>query len=311
MMSFQAYSINTLWASPTHQANLTYNQWFTGSILTPSATTLPPSHPALELELIGTKIYGFYDSKWTLHQTPAIWGIQPLFDFQMSFTNRLGIEFIGSAISYSSQGASSTYASDSTFRLGFQISTDKQNTWIPDFRILFQETFPTGHYNKLNPKRKGTDSTGEGSFQSGLQLVIQKLFFGKEKHPLRLRGSIGFFAPSSVFVKGINYYGGDPTTRGTVLPGNYLMGFAYGEFALNSQWAIACEVNYFQGKKGQFLRNSGPDINIPAYSQFSILPEIQHTFSENFGIIIGGWFTLAGKNSQAFNTLFFTALFIF
>lgn len=311
VVCLQIFSFDGNLTTSVQAAGKEYAQWFMGPILTPNPTTVPPAHPGLELDLIASKNYGFYDSHGKLKHTPAIWGIRPLFDFQMGFNSILGAEIIGSMVTNFSQGESSTHLADSIFRLGFQVSTDKEDSWVPDFRILFQETFPTGNYQKLDQKKKGTDSTGQGSFQTGIQFVFQKAFLSKESHPFRLRGSIGYFVPSAVTVKGLNYYGGDPKTRGTAYLGKYYVGFLYGEYALSRTWALACELNYQQGEKGKFTRKKGIEIKIPSFNQLSVLPEIQHTFTENFGIIIGGWFTVSGKNSLAFSKVFGSVLFIF
>jgi hypothetical protein len=282
-----------------------------GPILTPNPTTVLPGHPGLELDLIASKEYGFYDSKGRLKTTPDLWGIRPLFDFQVGFNKVLGAELIGSMITNFRQGKSSTHLADTIFRLGFQIATDKDDSFIPDFRILIQETFPTGNYQKLSPQKMGTDSTGQGSFQTGIQFVFQKAFLAKKSHPFRLRASIGYFVPSAVAVKGLNCFGGDSRTKGTVCLGKYYSGFLYGEWALSRRWAVACEFNYLEGEKGRFTRKSGMEITIPSFRQLSFLPEIQHTYTENVGIIVGGWFTVSGKNSPAFGKVFGSALFIF
>lgn len=293
------------------QSNIEYPQWFTGPILTPNPITLSPGHPGLELELSFSETYGFYDSQGKLNRTSTMLGIQPLFDFQMGFNNVLGIELIGSVLSNSSGGVSSVYPADSIFRLGFQISTDKEDSWIPDSRILIQETFPTGRYQESNPNKNGTDITGEGTFQTGIEFVFQKLFFAKAKHPLRLRGCIGYFVPAPVVVRGFNYYGGSTTAKGTVFPGKYITGFLYGEFALTRTWAIACELNYQQGEKGRYRIDRGEKIVIPSFNEIWVLPEIQHTFSENCAMVIGGWFTPSGRNTSAFSKFFCAALVIF
>ncbi len=307
----QAFAFDNNSAASTGSAGKEYRQWFTGPILTPNPTTVPPDHPGLELVLISSKNYGFYDAHGNLERTPAIWGIRPLFDFQVGFNSVLGAELIGSMVTNFSQGESSTHLSDSIFRLGFQVSIDKENSWIPDFRILFQETFPTGKYQKLNPKKNGVDSTGQGSFQTGVQFVFQKLFSAKAKHPFRLRGSVGYFVPSSVDIKGFNSYGGDAQTNGTIYPGKYFSGFLYGEYALSRTWALACEFNYLQGKKGGYSKKMGSIIEVPSFNQLSILPEIQHTYTENLGIVLGSWLTVAGKNSLAFSKVFCAVLFLF
>ena len=243
-----------------------YAQWFTGPIITPNPVTVPPNHPGLELVLIGSRSYGFYDSHGHVQKAPSICGISPLFDFQAGFNDVIGAELIGSMITNFSKGESATYLGDSIFRLGFQISTDKPDSWIPDFRVLLQETFPTGKYQKLSPKKNRADCTGQGSFQTGIQLVAQKLFFSRTNHPLRLRGTLSYFIPSPVNVNGLNFYGGEVQTKGTIYPGKYFSGFLYGECSLSRRWAIACEFNYQQGENGRFSKKRGIKIDaaIPA-----------------------------------------------
>lgn len=182
-----------------------YKQWFTGPVLTPTPITMDPSHPALEVAIVGSQIYGKYDSEWHLDRIPTIWGVGPFVDFQAAFNKVIGIEFIGSLPTYFSKGASSTHLNDSIFRLGFQVSNDKEGTWVPDFRILLQETFPTGKYQKFNPSKNGTDATGQGSFQTGMHLAFQKLFHISKGHDFRLRWTLGYFFPASVQVKGYSH----------------------------------------------------------------------------------------------------------
>jgi hypothetical protein len=71
------------------------------------------------------------------------------------------------------------------------------------------------------------------------------------------------------------------------------------------------EANYQQGRKGGFSRKRGIEIEVPAFSQLSLAPEIEHTLSPNLAFILGAWFTVKGKNSPAFRTYFLNALWIF
>lgn len=288
-----------------------YKQWFMGPIVTPNATTVLPGHPGVEFDIIASRTYGSYDGHWKINHTSTIWSVRPLLDFQLGFNDFIGIEFIGSAVTNFSQGKSSTNLEDTILRFGYQVSLDRDDSWIPDFRILFQENFPTGNYQNLNPRKNKTDLSGQGSYQSGIQLVLQKLFRSNQQHPFRLRGSVGYFVPSPVSVKGLNYYGGSSETLGRIYPGQYLSTFFFGEYALSRRWNLACELNYQQGKSGRYRRKKGENIMVPSSTQISILPEIQHTYSKNLGIIVGGWFTLTGKNSAAFSQAFGSVLILF
>ena len=297
----------------------TYEQWFTGPLFAPLAITPDPAHPGIEVTYGVTNTYGFYDSDWKLKNASDIWTLYNYVDFQAGFNPIVGIEFLGSWVSNFKEGRNSVRIQDTIFRLGFQIlNTENNHTLIPNFRIIIQETFPTGNYQKLNPKKKGTDLTGLGSFQTGIFLSLQKLYHLSGKHKFETRFSLGYFVPSNVKVKGLNAYGGGTKTEGTVHPGHYITCYLSGEYNLNDRWALGFDANYqhnfsgnFLGEKG-FTRNGLPaQITVPLMDQFTIAPELEHTFSENTGILLGIWFSVVGRNVPAFRSVFIAILHIF
>ncbi len=288
-----------------------YKQWFTGPLFTPNAITLEPGHPGIEPIVIFTNFYGKYDANGHLRHTPKMTNILPCVDCQGGITERIGVEVIAFVAQNFSRNVSSTNFKDSILRVGYQISNDIKHTWIPDFRIVVQETLPTGKYQKLKLQKFGTDCSGQGVFQTGLYLVTQKLFFADSCHPLRLRGVAGYFFQSSRKVKGLNFYGGGINTNGIVHPGNYMTFFLLSEYALTRKWALACELNYQRGKAGRYSWKSGQQCALPSYNQFTIYPEIQHTLSKNTALVFGGAFTASGKNSNAYYSLAWAYLYIF
>lgn len=288
-----------------------YSQWFVGPILAPNPQALPVGHPALELAFLGYENYGMYNNNGHVHKTKSIWSIGPYIDFQISLNEIIGVEYIGAFLTNFSQGAQYAHFQDSIFRFGIQILNDKLESWVPDFRILFEEIFPTGNYEKFNPDRYGTDSTGKGSFQSGLYFAFQKLVSLPNGHNLRSRLDLGYFFPSPVQVKGINFYGGDSYTKGKVYPGHYFSGYICVEYSLTRTLAFTVESNYLWGRKGHYSQKSGPHIEIPSDWQISLAPEIQYTFTTNFGILLGSWFTVAGQNTSAFRSYFVSGLYVF
>lgn len=292
-------------------ASSKYKQWFAGPLFTPNATTVLPGHPAIEPVIIVSDTYGKYDSYGHLHYLPDLIAVIPYVDFQLGINERIGIEIIGLIAKNFCRGATSTHFKDTIVRAGYQISMDVPNSWIPDFRILFQETLPTGNYQKLNPRRNGTDCTGQGSYQTGVHFAAQKLFWAESAHPFRMRADFGYFFQSSVQVKGFNYYGGNRKTKGIVHPNKFFTIYLFGEFSLSRTWALGCELNYQHGSKGKFSRKRSVEIEVPAFNQFVIYPEIQHTISNNSAIILGGAFTISGKNSTAFKSFLFAFLHLF
>jgi hypothetical protein len=283
-----------------HIPDSEYPQWFTGALLIPYARTVPPAHPALEVVFVASENYGRYNSEWELEQTPRMWGMTPYYDFQASFTNTIGFELIGSVITNFSSGQVSTHLQDTILRLGFQVSNDKGDSWVPDFKIIIQEVFPTGNYQKLSSHKNSTDSTGEGSFQTGVHAAFEKSFNQLGKHPFRIRGDIGYSIPAAVNVQGLNYYGGTSQTKCTVYPGKYYTIFLFGELSLTKRCALALELNYQHGEPGRISGLQTTKMNVASFDELCVLPEFQYTLTKNMGLILGGWFTVAGKNTTAF-----------
>lgn len=290
-----------------------YPQWFVGPLFTPNPLELEVHHPGLETVLVALHTEGEYTNKGRIDHTNSMWTVGPYIDYQQSLNEWFGYEVIGFLVTNIKKGITSTHLKDTILRLGFQISRDKKATWIPDFRILFQETFPTGKYQKSNPKKFETDLTGQGSFQSGLHLAFQKLFNISEIHKLRIRFTTGFFFPSSVHVKGINYYGGTVDTSGKVAPGQYSTTYFTSELSITNKCSLTLETNYIQGLQGKFSNKSSRvnDMKIPAYRQLTLAPELQYTISPNLGFLGGLWFSVYGRNSSSFSSAFISLLYIF
>lgn len=305
--SYNAYD------DPSHQPIVEkkqYQQWFVGPVIAFTPITVDVKHPAIEPSLAFNWNYGTYNDSGKLARHSPIFSIQPFVDFQFAANKFLAFEILASSSTSFCKGASSTYLNDTEFNVGFQVSTDAPGTWIPDFRILFEEVLPTGKYDKLKPSKHGTDLTGQGAFETGVNLVFQKFFPRKGGHNIRISGSVGCLIPSAVKVKGINYYGGNKSTNAKVYPGTILNSFFVLEYAFSRTWGMTIENNFIMQFPGKKPHNQ-PDLALPTTYQFSIAPEIQHTLSPNLGLVAGTWFSLLGRNSNAFAQAFLAVLYIF
>jgi hypothetical protein len=296
---------------------LTYQPWFTGPLLSPTPINMDPLHPAIEPSLTIFNTYGFYNSHWKMEKQDNVWGINPLIDFQFGITKNLGIETIVSSISNFSKGQRATYFQDTLFLLGYQISNNIKGSWVPDFRILIEELFPTGKYQKLNPEKLGIDATGFGSFQTGPSFVVRKLYY-LPHGVLTLKWSGTYLFPSSVNVKGFNTYGGGHGTNGTVKPGQSFIAFFSGEYSLNQCWVLAFDSellfqrkSHFKGKRGTFAPGVPASTELPVSIQISFAPEVECNITPLSGLLGGVWFTVAGRNSNAFASVFFAYLQVF
>lgn len=276
--------------------------WFTGPLLAPSGSCNELGQVSWQPYLFVTNNYGEFDNGWNRVNAPNLWVIQPLVDITYGIATFMDIESTPAFVIQNSQGSTSIRFSDTPFFLGIQALRQKEGTWIPDLRIRLQQIFPLGQYDKLNPKKHGTDNSGQGSYQSGITFDFQKTFMMAPQHYFRLRWAIeSILYASTVHVGGINAYGGAPDTEGKVRPGKTYNFYLSGEYTITHNWGFAFDTLYtlitpshFSGKKG------GASVGTRTSHQISFSPQIEYNFSEFFGVIGGAWFTLAGKNSSQF-----------
>ena len=304
-------------SSIPNENQLTYAPWFTGPLLAPTPINMKPGHPAIEPSLTVFNTYGRYDSNWKLKKQDHTWTINPFLDFQFGITNNVGIETLISYVSNFKNGKTFNHFQDTIVLFGYQISNDIKGSWIPDLRLILQETFPTGNYQKLDPDKEGIDSTGFGSFQTGPVLAFRKLFYLPNNF-FSLRGSLGYLFPSSVNVKGFNTYGGGYGTQGKVKPGQVFIAFLSGEYSINQRWALAFDSEIFCQRRSRFSGKSGvtasgetSNTGLPSSVQISFAPEFEYNFTPKSGLLAGVWFTVAGKNSLAFASTFLAYLYVF
>lgn len=284
--------------------------WFTGTLLPPSAINAQPGHPVFAPYISLTLTYGNYNDNWKLNKINNTFSINPFIEFLFGINESIGVDVYASFISNFKEGQKSTHLQDTIVLIGFQIAKDTPKSWTPDIRITLQETFPTGNYQKLNPQKLGIDATGQGSFQTGFNLITQKLF-PLENHYLILKWTIGYLFPSSVHVKGLNTYGGEAKTSGKIFPGQTLMAYFSGEYSLTQRWALAFDTFFeyqgnasFSGRTGRNLDGTPSRVGSSPKIQMSIAPEVEYNLSATSGILLGGWATIFGKNSPAFASIF-------
>lgn len=311
------FSRTTTYEHLAQLPEISYVPWFTGSILPPSAVNAAPGHPIIAPIFAVTNTYGEYKDNWKLKGTTNTWGITPYLELLFGINNYIGIDIYVSSISNFKKGQNSTHLQDTIAMLGFQIAKDKPHTWIPDIRFLIQETFPTGSYQKLNPKKNGIDSTGLGSFQTGFNFIIQKLF-SIQNHFIKLKWTFNYLFPAPVHVKRFNAYGGGYGASGKVFPGQIAMFYFSGEYSLNQKWVLTFDTVFEYQGKSRFSGNPGSmkngleaSVGKPLMLQFSFAPQIEYNLSPSSGLLFGSWLTLFGKNSPAFATILGACYFTF
>lgn len=202
-------------------------------------------------------------------------------------------------------GAKAYGLGDVTAGIGIQAMRQQEHSLIPNLRIVFAETIPTGKYANLSATESGLDAMGVGSYQSSLQFNFQSLYPIQSQY-LRTRLSLSYTYLSTVKINGLNVYGGDFSTRGTVYPGAVIGVDGAAELTLTQHWVAVMEgvyqhknLTHFQSSQIESLPLSSKIHSFKSYS-YSLAPAVEYNFTENIGVIAGVWFTIAGENTAKF-----------
>lgn len=283
--------------------------WFTGPLLTPSGHIVPAGYINVEPYLYASVVHAHYNKNWDAKSIPNIYAITPQIFLQIGLTKKMDFTLIPQMVWQETQGKSAARLADMPIGLGYQLLLDTENGWWPAIKLFLHEVLPLGHYQRLDPAKLGTDSTGTGSFITEIGVVFSRLFWFGGSHYLNPRLALAYDIPARVHVAGFNTYGGGYGTHGYVYPGQALRATLGLEFSLTRQWVLACDFQYaevaktrFKGTKGILAPGIPASVGVPSFSEFSLAPAIEYNWNESLGIIGGCWFTVAGRNAADFAT---------
>jgi hypothetical protein len=281
--------------------------YFIGSLLSPHGKTVAKGKVNWETYLYVTDNIGVYKHFNHHHSAPGPRTVNPVIDVSFGLSSCADLEIIGGFESRKKKGVSSTRMTDTIVKWGYQALVEDNRWWKPDLRITLNQSYPTGIYNKFNPKKLDTESSGTGSFHNGLGLNFQKLYQICGIHYLRVRFALTYTIGTTVHVRGVNTFGGGFGTKGKVKPGDLFTGLLALEYSLTKRTALAIDIlqlnhlkSKFSGAKGVNRMGNPAKVGRSNMSQFSLAPAIEYSFSKNFGVIGGVWFTVTGRNSTDF-----------
>lgn len=274
--------------------------WLTGPLLTPTARVIPKGHFTAEPYIFYIVNYGRFDEQGKRVRQPKF--LQWVFQvpIRIGLTQKIDLSFTPQSAYSRSQGASKWTLSDLPIGFDFQIYKGDETTLLNNVKLSLIESIPLGKYQKLKLRKFGTDAGGNGAWHTNVGITIGKLIHYGGHHYLSLRMGTYYVLFQRVSVKGLNYYGGDPSTKGKVSPGNELRWLFGAEYTLTKNWALALDLAaFFKGQnrfKGETLLPSGN----PSTTSYSIAPAIEYNWSPAMGVIAGSWFTVAGRNAPNF-----------
>jgi hypothetical protein len=281
--------------------------WNTGPLLSPSYTCVSAGGYNIEPYIYATTIYGNYDASWkTVSQTNFIQTYSYTL-IQVGITNHFNVS-ISPQFFYQQQGNYSTANIGDLPLEAFFCPLDETDT-RPGILIGVKASVPLGKYRRLSPDGSTIEAIGAGSWRPAVSIIAGKQIHFSGVHFLTVRF---YFSPqfrNKFPVQGFHSYGGGVDTKGTIAMGTQYTFIGSFEYAFSRHGVFSFDFQYqhnnkitFKGSQGftDHTRTIQAANGVPSSEQFSIAPALEYNFNENVGFIGGLWFSIAGRNTQAF-----------
>lgn len=301
--------IFVLWALPllageeeTH--NISFENlptpWFTGPLIAPSGYTVPPGHFSLQPFFNSFVNVGTYNSHWKARSTPNFYNANLRVRVKAGVLKWLDVQLTPQVTYQETQGKHSVGFGDLFFTLNFQLLTYELKDPWPALKLILSTSIPSGKYQKLKPSLKATDAMGTGCWYPEAAIVLSKLWYLSGIHYFEARLYTGYRIATPTSVKGLSFYGGDRSTRGTSYPGNIFYVDGAFQYNFTQSFVLACDVYYLHRDRSRFSGHTKEAATRPSEEQFSLAPALEYNWNEDIGIIGGVWFSVAGRNTPQF-----------
>jgi hypothetical protein len=283
--------------------------WFTGPIIAPAGTVVPLGNFEFEAFLFLSTTTGVYNRNWDqISSKNNFFSVNPEFYFYLGLTPWADINLVLQFFYNTVRNQNHVNFGDTTVALDLQLLPDDYTPYFPGIKFTLRETFPTGPYQNLNPKKLLTDLNGGGTYATGLNLVFYKVFNVFDAHFLTMTLSSLYTISAPFDVKGFNLYGGGRNAKGKVYPGNQTQIIASFEYSLSQNIVLSLDNIYTHTNKTSFKGYPGTiegilsNVSAPSSESISFCPALEYNFSSNLGINTGCYFSAFGRNSQIFRT---------
>ncbi|AOX18785.1 hypothetical protein [Kozakia baliensis] len=310
-------AIVTLLASIGSTSLAYANQWYTGSLVSPSGTT-QPGVLNVEPYYSYNQPLGLFDSRGGAH--PASHPIQRMFSnstlWKYGILPDLSVQ-VHTIVDYEWKHATDhshgPKTGDVPVDLIYRFVRPDPKRYIPALNLFVGMIFPTGDYKKLGNTE---DGVGSGAYVFRFAITEQSTYTLPGNHELRLRIWNWFRrAVTSATLVDTTSYGTAHGFRGRGQPGmSGETGFSL-EYALSQKWVMAMDLarDWANGSRLRGYEASGRYVNKigSAGTDWQIAPAFEYNWNAHWGIIVGSAFYFAGhnKNIQASPQFAINAIF--
>lgn len=274
--------------------------WFTGPLLATSSSVVKPGHLKLQPYFEAMVRVSDYDAHWHTISRPNFYHLRLRAKTKFGIAPRLDFQFVPILIYNETEGEQSVNIGDMPVEFNLQLFRSDALGRKPAMKLSLHADLPIGKYKKLNPHKKKTDAMGSGCWFPGLALHYSDLWHISGLHYIEIRIEGEYRIGVPVRVKGFNTYGGDKTTHGTEIPGNYGFLDAAIQYNLTQNWALACDFRYEHNNRDRFTGKTTSPMIHPSKEVYSLAPAIEYNWSKNLGVLGGVWFSAFGRNAPQF-----------
>jgi hypothetical protein len=281
------------------------DQWFTGSLESPSPAIPKAGILAIEPYVIYGNNTGAYDSNWNHHSVEN--GTDQLASvilLKYAITDQISFQGVPSFSRQWNDHSSSNGVSigDLPLEFDYRVNNENRKTGLPSATFSLGMNLPTGSYDRLHTP---LDGVGSGAYSIKEGLLLQSLFDTWGNHPVRFRLWGTAYEPvANVNVHGTSVYGTGQGFQGHATPGFSSQIGLGTEYGLDQRWVVAIDfvqnfaaasdVNGTDGPGNAVHTNSG------ASTTFAVAPALEYNLSSTMGIIAGVEVSAAGRNSSSY-----------
>lgn len=277
--------------------------WCTGPLISNSGTAYSTGHFSINHYFFATTNVGSYTKRWRAKSYPRNFTIvNPQILTYVGIAPVMDINITPQFFYQTTSNQKSWSFGDLPIGLDIELFSADADTYFPGIKLFLTETFPTGPYQRLNPKKLLTDGSGLGAFNTLVGLVFFKTYHIAGECYLNTYCDLSYALNAPISVHGLNVYGGAPGTEGKVTGGNKFQAICSFELLLNKNWGLAIDNIYLHANATHFSGKTNAPVGGPSSEQFSFAPAIEYNFNANVGVIAGCWFTAWGRNSVIFRS---------
>lgn len=298
---------------PSHH----YEQWYTGSLVSPSGAQPKAGILGIEPYMTYTEPAGFFRADGVRLPLPAHQRtVTSSTMFKYGVTDRLSLQtFPAMSYGWKDHGPTSSGIKFNDLPLDAILTVVKPHPehYVPTVAVFAGVLAPTGDYSHLG---RATDGVGGGAWVFRTAIVQQSTFIFPNGHNFRVRAWGNFRrAISSARLVDITSYGTERGFRGWGRPGiNGQAGFSL-EYGLSQRWVIAMDFarDWANGARVRGVDGNGRTVNSKgaSSSDWQVAPAMEFSWSPRFGIVAGCAIYVAGHNTNmnvapqfAVNTVF-------